>query len=321
LPDTPPPRQHLTLSQRFGSDFGYLANNLAADAEDTVKSPLRIGRLLRDRRSFWALALTGAALGASIGFIDEPARDAFGEPEDKSANGMRHDAELALWGSTALLYAYGLGADDSRAREVALTTLESTVITGFLVKGSKLLFGRARPKENQGARAWGGSGHSFVSNSVTPAFVLAAGLSEYWDNRWYVALPAYGAASFVGYTRMRADAHWFSDVLASALIGVGTTKLLLHMHGENARNPSRFRVFPMVTSSGGVGLQAAYAWGGAEPAPPPASARADAAVPAGFRAWKAYQLGAFVPPVLDARDRLDPRMPEIDLGDLALRAY
>ena len=45
---------------------------------------------------------------------------------------------------------------------------------------------------------------------------------------------------------MGQNAHWFSDVVGSAIVGVGTTELLLHLHQEHAENPIRFRIFPVV---------------------------------------------------------------------------
>jgi membrane-associated phospholipid phosphatase len=130
-----------------------------------------------------------------------------------------------------------------------LTTATSSLLTG----AAKLAFGRDRPDQNQGHWKWFAGGSSFVSSATTPAFALAADISEYADNRWYVAVPAYTAAAAVGLGRMGKDAHWMSDIVGSALIGVGTTELFLHMHAMHAANPSRYRVFP-VPVRGGFGL-------------------------------------------------------------------
>ena len=60
-------------------------------------------------------------------------------------------------------------------------------------------------------------------------------------------------AAAVGLGRMGQDAHWLSDIVGSALLGVGTTELFLHMHALHGANPSRYRIFP-VPVRGGVGL-------------------------------------------------------------------
>ena len=40
------------------------------------------------------------------------------------------------------------------------------------------------------------------------------------------------------------DAHWFSDVVGAALLGVGTTELFLYLHRQNEEHPWQFRIFP-----------------------------------------------------------------------------
>jgi len=42
-------------------------------------------------------------------------------------------------------------------------------------------------------------------------FALAAAVSEYYDNRWYMAAPIYSLALLDGFSRMGNSAHWFSD--------------------------------------------------------------------------------------------------------------
>jgi undecaprenyl-diphosphatase len=229
-------------------------NNLVADGEDIIKSPCHAGELLEKPSFYWTTLAAGAALGASFA-LDEPARSQFRHISHSDADHLESWGSIALWGSTGALYAYGLAVDDSRAREHALTGLLSTAISGGLTSALKVTFGRERPRQDNGHWQWFKGGSSFVSGAATPAFALAADLSEYADNRWYVALPAYTAAAAVGLGRMGKDAHWISDIAGSALLGVGTTELFLHMHAMHAADPSRYRVFPVVVNHG-LGLGA-----------------------------------------------------------------
>jgi membrane-associated phospholipid phosphatase len=161
--------------------------------------------------------------------------------------------------ATGALYAYGFALDDVRARQYALTGFLSTGVSGLLTSALKVSFGRDRPHQDHGNWKWFNGGSSFVSAATTPAFALAADISEYADNRWYVAAPAYGVAAAVGLGRMAQDAHWLSDVVGSALLGVGTTELFLHMHALHAADPSRYRVFPVPVKGGfGLGVTVAF---------------------------------------------------------------
>jgi membrane-associated phospholipid phosphatase len=261
-PAPAPTSAPLAVVKRVGkslySDFRWSVNNLEADGEDVIKSPLHAPELLTEPSFYWTLVGSGALLGGAYAG-DEWARDQFIHISHKDAQHLESWGNTALWGGTALLYGYGLVVDEPRAREYALTGLLSTGVSGLLTSALKASFGRLRPREGKGHNQWFQGGSSFVSGATTPAFALAADLSEYADNRWYVALPAYTAAASVGLGRMAKDAHWLSDVAGSALLGVGTTELLLHMHAMHAADPTRYRVFPLVVDRTiGLGVTVAF---------------------------------------------------------------
>ena len=246
------------LGNELASDFKWSVNNLEADGEDILKSPCHTGELLTNPAFYWTTLAAGAALGGSFA-LDEPARAHFSHISSADADRLERWSNAALWGSTGLLYAYGLAVDEPRAREYALTGLVSTGVSGLLTGALKLSFGRLRPNQDKGHWQWFQGGASFVSGATTPAFALAADLSEYADNRWYVALPAYTAATAVGLGRMGHDAHWISDIVGSALLGVGTTELFLHMHAMHAADPKRYRIFPVaVGHTMGLGVSVAF---------------------------------------------------------------
>ena len=75
--------------------------------------------------------------------------------------------------------------------------------------------------------------------------------SHYGDVGW-VPYVAYGTASLVGFSRMSRDAHYASDVLAGAAIGILVGKGVV---GFNSRRPDGrgYSVLPAVTA-GRVGL-------------------------------------------------------------------
>ena len=65
---------------------------------------------------------------------------------------------------------------------------------------------------------------SFPSGHTSIAFSLASSLSLQY-NKWYVAIPAYAWAGTVGYSRMELGAHYPSDVIGGALVGIGSSYL------------------------------------------------------------------------------------------------
>lgn len=114
---------------------------------------------------------------------------------------------------------------NAESRRVAGNAFRSLVATAAVTVLLKQMTGRGRPEDHPGQpyrfRGPGLSGDfdSFPSGHTALAFGLASSLSHSWGDRWYVALPLYGAAALVGWQRIYDDRHWPSDVLAGATVG------------------------------------------------------------------------------------------------------
>lgn len=253
-------------------DFKYLINNTQLDLEDIAVSPLYItspNSPLLSPRFYLVLAGAGALWGGSFAF-DQTMRSRLRSTSPSDADLLQNVSYASVSGATALLYGYGLYAGDRRARHYALSAGEGAAIATLLDIGIKAAFGRLRPYQSRGSHtAFFHGGQSFVSGDVTPMFGLAAGVSEYFNNRWYVAVPIYSLAMLDGFGRMGHDAHWFSDVVGAALLGWGTTEIIIHLHRQHENEPGRWRIFPVSTPPGGIsqshtsvtaGLGASYSW-------------------------------------------------------------
>ncbi len=192
-------------------------------------SPLEIPPLFtRSDLRFGAFAV--AAIAASA-LLDRPVGEEAPEENSAFARHLSHDAaDLGnpLYSGPVLLAAYGAGrllhrsALESGAFRVGAGVLAAGAVTGAI----KLAVGRERPYETPGdadvIRPF--SGHtSFPSGHATVAFALAAGISHVTTARW-VPWVVYPAAALVGWSRLRDDEHWTSDVVAGALVGSWTAE-------------------------------------------------------------------------------------------------
>lgn len=162
-------------------------------------------------------------------------------------------------GGLGLVYGWGVYSRNDEARHVVLTGIEGIGVASLLGLGAKAAFGRRRPSEDDGPRAFFKGGESFPSSQSTIAFAAATALSEGFENRWRAAVPAYGLAMMTGIGRMGKDAHWASDVLGSALLGVGITKLLFYLHRQREW-PSSLSIVPMTTDKGVTGASLSFSW-------------------------------------------------------------
>lgn len=63
--------------------------------------------------------------------------------------------------------------------------------------------------------------YSFPSGHTTAAFATATAMSLSYS-KWYITIPSFAYASFVGYSRMRLGMHYGSDVFGGIIIGVGS---------------------------------------------------------------------------------------------------
>jgi membrane-associated phospholipid phosphatase len=233
---------------RVADDFKYLVDNVQLDVEDVATAPLHIASpdsVLRSPKFYLGVGVAGALLGGSFA-LDQTLRSHLHDMSSGDANLLQSVSYASVGASTALLYGYGLYSDDARARQYALTAGEGAGVATLLDVGIKAAFGRLRPyQDGHSHTKFFHGGASFVSGDVTPMFALAAGISEYFHNEWYVAAPVYSLALADGFGRMGHDAHWFSDVVGAALLGWGTTKLFLYLHKQHAEEPSRWRIIPM----------------------------------------------------------------------------
>jgi membrane-associated phospholipid phosphatase len=271
LPTSAQTRALSVAGGEVADDFKYLVDNVQLDVEDVVTAPLHIASpdsVLRSPKFYLGLASAGVLLGGSFA-LDQTLRSHLHNMSSRDANLLQSISYGSVGASVALLYGYGLYSDDARARQYALTAGQGAGVAALLAEGVKAAFGRLRPSQNHHSHSeFFDGGRSFVSDEVAPVFSLAAGVSEYFDNAWYVAGPIYSLALADGFGRMGHDAHWFSDVVGAALLGWGTTELFLYLHEQHAAEPSRWRVIPMGPqaalpddrSVASAGCSVAYFW-------------------------------------------------------------
>lgn len=123
----------------------------------------------------------------------------------KTGDVLTYFVPLAALGTTAFL----------KDRDGSIELTKSVVVTMAIVGGLKYSVRSRRPN---------GDPYSFPSGHAAITYSSAEFLRKRYG--WQYGAPAYVLATFVGYSRVRANEHHYRDMAAAAAIGIVTTHLL-----------------------------------------------------------------------------------------------
>jgi acid phosphatase family membrane protein YuiD len=117
------------------------------------------------------------------------------------------------------MYFTSLATNDTKGYETAKTLLNALILTDSSVIGLKVCAGTKSPN---------GDNDGWPSGHTASSFALATVLNDAYGP--LVGVPLFLGASFVGYERIDARNHDFSDVISGALIGIAIGYGVSHNH-------------------------------------------------------------------------------------------
>lgn len=124
-------------------------------------------------------------------------------------------------GAALATYFGGVISHHERVAHAGSDLIRAQALNGVLTWGLKASVERTRP--NGGSR-------SFPSGHTSAAFASASVIESNFG--WRAGAAAYAAAGFIGWTRVRDDQHWLSDVVIGATIGtIAGRTVTIHHHG------------------------------------------------------------------------------------------
>jgi membrane-associated phospholipid phosphatase len=141
----------------------------------------------------------------------------------------------AVQGAAAVAaYAIGRAAHRPAVVHVGSDLIRAQFLNGVVTTGLKFAVDRTRP--NGGRR-------SFPSGHTSASFASAVVLGKHLG--WKAAVPAYAAAGFIGWTRLRDHVHYPSDAVAGATLGLIVGRTITAGHRQRA-----WTVVPVRTPGG-----------------------------------------------------------------------
>ena len=224
--------------------------DLVADTKAYVTAPLHA-----DRKQWVKFGSVVAGLGVAYHY-DERVREHFVTELVPAEEPDTHDSQDAAPAALALAGTW-LAArllDDDDGRREAGMMVESAAFSTVATYVLKEIAARERPYVSGDHGGWDRGGDSFPSMHVTAAFAIGTVLAESGNDRqrWIRRVLGYGIAAGTAYQRMNHDAHWFSDTVAGAAIGVATARFVMK---RRERDDGRaFMILPT-----GDGIQLTYA--------------------------------------------------------------
>jgi membrane-associated phospholipid phosphatase len=152
-------------------------------------------------------------------------------------------------------YGYGLIADNSTIRKLAVKLTEATFLASSISLITKTVIGRGRPYKQDSQYytsplTFDNDYNSFPSGHITLAFAYSTVMANEVDNvLWKIGW--YTAAGLVGYSRIYHNQHWFSDTLMGAAIGYFSGEFV-NNHGNTDKARTKISLFPI---PGGLAFQ------------------------------------------------------------------
>jgi membrane-associated phospholipid phosphatase len=178
-----------------------------------------------------AVAAVTGVVAASL-LLDRPTTRAI---HDHPSTDRRATADhLARFGTIGVigptvgaLAVTGLLTHRPALTNLALNTSASIVVATIAVEGVKLSAGRKRPYDDPDLGAddfspFSGNA-SFPSGHTTAAFAFATTLGDAIDRPW-ARVGLYALATGTAWARVAQEAHWVSDVVAGAALGIAASK-------------------------------------------------------------------------------------------------
>ena len=120
-------------------------------------------------------------------------------------------------------YAIGVIGHKTRVTHIGSDLIRAQMLNGLLTTTLKVAVDRTRPT---------GGAHGFPSGHTSAAFATAAVLDGHYG--WKAGVPAYALASFVGWTRVRDNVHFLSDVVIGSTIGVVVGRAVTSGHRQRS---------------------------------------------------------------------------------------
>ena len=242
----------LCLQSPLAQADGLGPGDFFHDARQYFTSPLRW-----DAQDWLYFGGTLAVIGASH-TLDDTVRNHFAGKQPVLDGQDPHSTRdmlpaAALFGGTWLVSTV-LGNELGQGESYSM--IEAVIFSSVTVEGLKYAAGRQRPNSSLSSTDWRAGGSSFPSLHSSAAFAIGTVFAESGDDnyRWLRRFIGYGMATATGYLRLHDNAHWLSDVVTGAAVGIATAHFSINRRVERLQHLEGLNISVAPLDGGGLRL-------------------------------------------------------------------
>jgi hypothetical protein len=180
------------------------------------------------------LKFTGVLAAVNVAYrYDDEVREDYANDGEPDYHEVQDTMPAAMTFGGMWFAAKFAGNEDARWTVDAMR--RALVVEVISVQVMKLAIRRDRPAPGVEKDGWfGHEDLSFPSGHTAAAFAIGTVLAESGDDkqRWWRRTVGYGIGAFTAYQRVNHDAHWFSDTVAGAAIGIAAANVVMRRRRE-----------------------------------------------------------------------------------------
>jgi hypothetical protein len=174
------------------------------------------------RGNYKPLLFTAALTGASTLLDDEGQSYFVDHPHDDWGRiGSNLGGTIAIAGMTVGLFSAGRISRGDNFRAMSYDLSQAILVTAVYTEAIKVSVQRERPD--------GSNRLSFPSGHSSNAFAMATVVARHYPR---LAIPTYGLASYIAFSRMAANKHFLSDIVAGSGLGWSVGRLVVRRNGR-----------------------------------------------------------------------------------------
>jgi membrane-associated phospholipid phosphatase len=178
--------------------------------------------------SDWVTAglITGGIAGST--FVEDDVRRSIQGSRGRVGDvlervGFWYGTPLVTVPASLLTYGAGVAFDSDGVRDTGMMMIDVLLLVGLVQQPARMIAGRARPELDKGHFSFkpfttANDRASFISGHAWIAFGISNVVARQIDQGWAYAT-FFTLAGITGWSRLYADRHWLSDVLAGSILG------------------------------------------------------------------------------------------------------